>query len=558
MFDGPTNTIPLASMAKRKSRSKDDTDKYPRIPRSELEGIVYELRLRDHIAKHNGQFLKADDGSLHLMLNKIRVPLSRDRDNYRLAELMLCACGVSSLSQGAQAAIQRLQVLALRTASNVVLRHFAALSADYSRLYIPVQGDKLMKVAVNSVEPANNGDNEDKLWVEHPNSHRGVSAFEYRSDPPAGGLEKFESLIVDTQACRLPAMRWLVAMHEGAFPFVRDYCRARFLVVHIGGAQQGKTTGAQRFTQLLGLGEVKGDYSVAALANQPDVGLLVMDNREQANFTQPLIDYCLFLSTGAQRGRSTIDGKERAQAATRPVGVITSIEGAWKPELLARCVEISYHISGSRIDRDNVEDDILKHRGEILSAMILVFQEWLRSRGTQQFWSECPRPGFERHFVTLAELLCAYAKIARKPERWAESIIADWERQLGQTSSAATEDDLEFQIRSVLEAAYSGINSHKISFESKTGTLYVTEAASLLEILRQSHRDELPKNATGFGRRLRSAQFQVLRFLDQDLAPQIAQLKRTAQKRPIGFFVADDSDNSDTGVTQASDTCVIP
>jgi hypothetical protein len=34
---------------------------------------------------------------------------------------------------------------------------------------------------------------------------------------------------------------------------------------HTGASQQGKTTGAQRFNILHGLGDVKGDYSVAAL-----------------------------------------------------------------------------------------------------------------------------------------------------------------------------------------------------------------------------------------------------------------------------------------------------
>ena len=52
----------------------------------------------------------------------------------------------------------------------------------------------------------------------------------------------------------------------------------------------------------------------------------------------------------------------------------------------------------------------------------------------------------------------------------------------------------------------------------------------------------LPKNPTGLGRRLHSANFRALKFLEQESAPQLEQLKRTASKRPIGFFIADDSD----------------
>jgi len=81
--------------------------------------------------------------------------------------------------------------------------------------------------------------------------------------------------------------------------------------VLIGPTQQGKTSGVQRFTLLHGLGLVKGDYTVGALAGLGDIGLLVLDNKEQANFTQELIDFCLFLATGAERGRSQVDGRLR-------------------------------------------------------------------------------------------------------------------------------------------------------------------------------------------------------------------------------------------------------
>jgi hypothetical protein len=534
-------------MVKRKTKDGVPLD----LPRSEREAIVYEQLLRKYIADQKGQYLRADDGSLHVVMDNIRVPLSFARENHNLAKLMLRACRVSSLSSGAQAAIQRLQVYALDHASSLSIKQFAALSADRSRLYIPVQGRMILKITADAIEHVANADNEDKFWVEHPTVSGGAPAFKYLPKPPADGLKQFERLVVDTQSCRFSSLRWLVAMHEGFFPFVRDLCRARFLLIHIGPTQQGKTTGAQRFTQLLGLGEVKGDYSVAALANQPDIGLLVMDNKEQVNFTQPLIDFCLFLATGAQRGRSTSEGKERAQASTRPVGVITSIEGAWKPELQARCVEVDYAINGTCVDRDNVEDEILEQRNEILSAMVPAFQAWLRLRKTEHFWSECPRPGFERHFTTLAELLCAYAKIAEKPKDWAQQIIAEWGRQVRQPSAEAeTEDDLEFPIKDTLNTC-SLEGGEKIIFEGKSGTLFVTDSGALLATLRQHcPRDvALPKNATGLGRRLRSARFWGFRFLDHDLAPKLTQLKRTTNRRPIGFFIADDPgdeiDNND-------------
>ena len=94
----------------------------------------------------------------------------------------------------------------------------------------------------------------------------------------------------------------------------------------------------------------------------------------------------------------------------------------------------------------------------------------------------------------------------------------------------------------------------EILFEGNTGKLYVTECDALLAMLRRNFSRDLalPKNATGLGRRLRSAHFRGLKFLEEDSAPQLVQLKRTAYKRPIGFFVADEwsgergTDSNDT------------
>ncbi len=523
--------------------SKRNKDAHTDKPRSEREAILYEMNLQAYINQRKGQYIRADDGSLHLIIGGKRIPLSFDRKNYSLATLMLDACQVTSLSQGSQGAIQRLQIKAHRNASSIVLKHFSGLSQDGARLYVPVSGGQLLCVTAGEVRLCANGDNKDKFWIEHPNN----MPFRYKVPCASDGLSLFQRLIVDTQSCRIPAMRWLVAMHEGYFPYVRGICRARFLLVHVGGTQQGKTTGAERFTQLHGLGEVKGDYSVAALANMPDPGLLVMDNREQANFTQQLIDYCLFLATGAERGRSSTEGQIRT-SSSRPVGVITSIEGAWKAELQARCVEVLYEINGTKVDRDDIEDEILEKRDEILSAMVPVFQVWLRRRPEQGecFSRECPIPNFERHFSTLADLLRAYAEVSGKPLRWAEEIIGEWTKQLKHQGSDA-EDELEspllLMFRNVSETIYDYVTVERnVAHDGEQGTLYITEVGVLLDALRKAcPRDvALPKNATGLGRRLRSARFQAFRFLDHEIAPHLSQLARTATRRPIGFFVTDD------------------
>jgi len=107
-------------MAKGNRKSRDQAQ--AAIPRSEREAVLYELQLNKFIRSRRGQYLRAEDGTLHLVLGSLRVSLAFDRDNHNLARLMLEACGVSSLSPGAQAAIQRLQVTAQKEATNLVIR----------------------------------------------------------------------------------------------------------------------------------------------------------------------------------------------------------------------------------------------------------------------------------------------------------------------------------------------------------------------------------------------------------------------------------------------------
>src|SRR5581483_12349309 len=129
----------------------------------------------------------------------------------------------------------------------------------------------------------------DGIWVEHPRGQ----PMRFSVCDPAAGLAHFERLAVETQSCQEPAMKWFVAMNAGLFPFVRHLCVSRLIQINLGDSQSGKTSGATRFCRLHALGEAYGNASVASLNNEPDPGLLALDNKENSNFTQDLIDFFL-------------------------------------------------------------------------------------------------------------------------------------------------------------------------------------------------------------------------------------------------------------------------
>lgn len=519
-------------------------------PQAERSAAKFAKKIVDHITEHKGRYVMDGSGEYSVVIDSTRIPLTDDPQNVALIRLLLETCNITLASSIARATVQRLRVEAANDAHKFTLQRFAALSRDATRLYVPLGGGDVLRITKDGVESHPNGETDDSLWVEHAMGE--ALKYELAEDPKVG-LGHFERLLVETQACRVSAMSWFVAMHEGFFPFIRELCPARMLVVHRGSSQAGKTSGAQRFTLLHGLGDVKGDYSVAALSSLGDIGLLVLDNKEQANFPRELIDFCLFLSTGADRGRSYKDGGLRT-SASRPVGVITSIEGVFKAELQNRCVNVEYDRNGSTaLRRGPIEREIQELRHLIGSAMMPVLRRYFEISAEGRTTPN-PKPEYEEHFSALCNLLRAFGDVAGKPSGWAEEIIAAWDQTL--RDEEPEDDELESLIAGVLDSAgSSGSNGPldcagdpgpfgsigEIVFHGQRGTLYRTEAARLLRHLHHlGGRMQIPRNASGLSHRLKSSRFTAFQVLFPETAPEVPEMKRTRKGRPIGFFVPDD------------------
>jgi hypothetical protein len=508
-------------------------------PDPEIQGEAYATRLISYIAARNGKFLKNDEGDIFLHLEGREILLSRE--NVGLSGLMLAVCDVSTVLAAGRIAIQRLLVHAQRAAADTNSRQFSAVSQDEKRIYIPVSGDKLLQISEEKIQTVPNITNEDALWIKHPKG----KPFKYVEADAQSGLASFEDLLVETLPCKHDEMRWFLGMHEGLFPLVRDFRTTQFLVVHRGATQQGKTSGAQRFNLLHGLGEVTGDASIPALSVEGDVGLLVLDNREQENLNPVLVDYLLFLATGAVRKRANNDGSRvRSSEPHRPTVVITSIEGMdIKAELRERCVEVEFCVSGQKVGREGTEKAISAERDSILSALVPVLQRFLSIRKQHR---KTPNPfggNFDAHFTALCDLLRAFADVAGKPDAWAEQMIVAWDRIIRQRSDGDDEEsELEYHICEVLlRPLPQDVQRKQIKFQGREGTLHVVaRCAFLLNELKRSGLLNLPRNPKGFSNRLLSERFRRFAVVREADAPEHKELKRSATCRPVGFFIPGD------------------
>jgi hypothetical protein len=271
----------------------------------------------------------------------------------------------------------------------------------------------------------------------------------------------------------------------------------------------------------------------------PDPGLLALDNKEHGNFDRQLIDYCLFLATGAARGRSNSDGEVRT-SGTRPVGVITSIEGIPKHELQKRCAIIEYAKQPTTLRLGPIEKALKQNRDLIGSSLMRVLRRYFEIKNNELDLPN-PIPEFEEHFTALCLLLMAYGDVAGKSREWASGIIGEWGRTLGERE--ADETDLEQPLLRLLrDPIMTGeVSREQITHNGCCGTLHITEMGVLLTMLQQLNRQDLalPKNAAGLGRRLRSTTFQGLSILDENSG--LDCLRRTRSTRPVGVFIPNDA-----------------
>jgi hypothetical protein len=515
------------------------------------------------VLDNGGKFIRSGE-KLHILTDNRRILVSPDFNNHSYAQIQIKFAGVGTAECKGRAICQHVIVLGSHAAANMRLARFSALSKDKTRLYVAIEGGGLLEISAQGLKSVPNGANADSIWLEHPQEN----PPKYEADCNVReALMDFERLCIETQACT-PANRWLVAMHEGLMPYVRHYVSARMLVEHIGPSQHGKTSGAQRFTKLHGLGEVLGDVSTAYLRNNCDgIGLMVLDNKEQANYTLDLTNLLLFTATGAKHGRSSQDGSAR-EMNDRPIAVITSIEGLYKRELQKRTICIPYGaLHDQHRDRDYIESQIELRRNAMLNGIFHVLQAFLSlepeevGARLQNLPAKNPWPEFQGYLQALARLLYAYATVSGRPMTWADEIISEWFKSLGAASAEPEDDVMETYVSQALEL-YEAIRAkkqncaevspaHDMLFRAiqrveayphkgKRGTLFITNATGLLNALRANNigGKDLPKNATGLGKRLQSGGWTVLQVLTEDDDKQL--LRRTSGQRKIGIFQADE------------------
>jgi hypothetical protein len=479
--------------------------------RNAEEAQKYADELKTHIEQFKGVYLQDELGECSVLIGEKRIELNVDAANHPLNKLLLKVCNITLHDYIARSVIERVIQFAYDAAGKFALRQFSAMSKDQERLYLPLKdSSKALCVSAEKIAVVPNGKNQDGIWIEHPRLDPVAEALDYVEADPAEGLKEFERLVVDSLAVRDPGMDWFLAVQETVYPFVRSLNNDRIIVHHDGIQGSGKTTGAMWPACVLGVKET-GDTTAAALNRIGDCGLLIMDNKESANFSQGYNGYVIYLSTGAVTVRAQGDGyKMRNQS--RPVGVITSIEGAIKPETIDRMIRVSFNANErdrSTLDKDAHLFEIRRKRNLIVSALIHVLQRFMQLRKEAH---EIAVPEainrFSGNYRNLVLLLRAYSETAQKPRGWLDDRLAEWKlgiqvreedhdsgnefthyvEQFQRALNLAfeTKDENQYVVDELLRAIVER-EVFDISHKGRKGTLVRFTASEALEFLKQKN-----------------------------------------------------------------------
>jgi hypothetical protein len=445
------------------------------------------------------------DGENVLILLPNRKPILIDPHCPDYGILQHRCTGLGTVEYKGRVLAQRLQFQALQLAEN--LRRIQFSFADREQVLVPIEGGKILQITADGFSQVDNG--RDGIWLEHP---RGKPLPWNAEADPREGLGMFEDLLVQSLLIRSEAMRFVLAMALGVFPLLRQRVTTRPLLEANGLSGHGKSTGCERFLHLYGLGIVKGNYSVAQLERDGDVGFIVLDNVETVNLTRLLEDFLLFSATGGEWGRVGA-GKN----PSRPVVAVTTIEGvARRSEVNRRLIRFEFQRTVPEWEENDIREKIEVQRAVIFRGIAELLRRFL-TQNPRPKPKIIPASGFTDYCVLVYQLLRAWSEVMEKPIGFADSIFEAWAGQQateGEEDSAGVYPRLLEMLITCRDTGYPNDSLQETIkvkdgyiYGEHTGRLFIATPNGWLSSLKEiTHKDRdvrLPGRAEGLRKRLK-------------------------------------------------------
>lgn len=248
-----------------------------------------------------------------------------------------------------------------------------ALYEDPGKIYLSIEGDKVARVdGSGRVVTMDNALNADSVLLELPVTS---AAVRLRSTTPRDAVKLLWNKVAKHVPCherdRYMVVCWLIGV------LFREFIRPKPLLRFVASTAGGKTTASKLLAYLI-YGDEILSHSASTLASSYGMArthpLMVFDNIETRNMTQPFEDFLLVASTG---------GTKTKRAQNTDMGIVSEkinslvitngIEPFSKNELINRTIEIELDIDAhghKPFHEYQVLKSLQRHRHDIWSGLL--------------------------------------------------------------------------------------------------------------------------------------------------------------------------------------------
>jgi hypothetical protein len=450
----------------------------------------------------DARFIRDGDHIFILPLGKEPIPIDPNSNEY--AAFQHRHIGVGTVEPKGRVVAQRVLIQAMRCADALQFMRFSF--ADSSQIYVPVEGGKILRIAGTGFGLVINCEG---IWLVHP---KGNPVRWMPDADPHEGLRKLEDLLIQTSAIQAEPMRFVLAANLAFLPYMRHLVPIRPIIEMHGGTGQGKTSAARRYLRQHQLGDVQGDYSLAQVKRDGDVGLIVRDNLETLNLTRFVEDFVIFASTGGEWGRVGV-GRD----SSHPVIAATTVEGiSRRSEVSRRLLRFEFKRDRDPFPETAILSEIDKHRALIFRGIAEVLR-CLLAQNPELFPKIIPMGDFPDYCSLIYQVLVAYEQVSGKPVGFADGIFEFWyqqehsrhaddsagpyarllERLCRRVLRSSLDDEVTAAIATKLDYSFGG---HKGCLFIATPTAWLT---ALKEIARWDQDVRLPAEPEGLRNRLK-------------------------------------------------------
>jgi len=474
---GEEEAKPVASVALEFETSEAENEM---VERAELVLSLLESR---------GGFFRGNDGESYYAERAGSGSMAVGGAHF-LGHLSRINPAINSATSSGRFVINHLKSAALGRASKVTM---GAWSLYHNQsVYLYAGKGRTLCATPKSVTMLDDSVQTHSVLIDTPREHAAVKWI--KSAQPNEAVAAAWSIVGRNIACddsyRYLSMCWIMSL------YFREYIRAKPILRFVASSGGGKTTATKLISHLI-YGEEVMSHSASTIASSYAMAqshpILLFDNVETRNLTQPFEDFLLTAATGGSKTKraSGTDSAIVTEQVNCLIGT-NGIEPFSRNELIARTIEIELDLE--KYGRANFHEyrevkRASEQRHQILSGWLKLAQQSIlpriKSGEVSRIAHEFPHHSMERfndHWALMA--ICSDICFAFRPSnKWntARDLVSEWLEEQDRSASERKQStsELLYYLETLVDR-HGSLSDTRVKITERDGKTYLRAQANQL------------------------------------------------------------------------------